>query len=516
MWSNSESWEDEYTEVGESRTLLEDDEVETYESIERVDGDENFYDVGCGKGLEEGRNGSVCEPATTTKTEFWFISRNAIPLIITFLLQFSLSTVSVFFAGRLGTTVIGGVSVANVTFTVTSAIFVGLATCLDTMCPQAYGSGNHRMVGLYFQRGVAISFVMSIPIIAFWFYSKPVLSLLVQDKELVTIAATNLRIMILSVPGFILFECGKKFLQAQGNYTTGQNILFVCSPLNIMLNYLFVCKWKIGYIGSPIAAVITYSIMGTSFSFYVVYQRMKGRCPCWSPIRGNVHLIFKNWSPLVYLAIPGIIMLEAEFFAFEILTILSASFGTDVLAAQSIAASVQALTFQLPFSCSVAASNRIAYHIGSGKINNCIVATKASINYVGSLVAVTTFSIAFFGRYYLARFFTDEPALIDLSAQLLGIIGINQLYDVFNVVAAGVLRAQGRQRIGSYLNIVTYYIVGLPLGCFLAFKCHLEVKGFWIGLGVAIFLLASAENYCIYTSNWISIMHDSHKLRDKV
>ncbi|CAG97981.1 MATE family efflux transporter [Kluyveromyces lactis] len=450
---------------------------------------------------------------TSLEYEFWYMTKTSIPLIITFLLQCSLSSSALVFAGRVGTLEVGGISIGNVTFAVTSAIFIGIATCLDTVCPQAYGAGKYNMVGLYFQRGVAISFLFAVPVIAFWYNSEYVLSFLVEDADVVHIAAVYLRIMILSLPGYIIFECGKKYLQAQGDFVTGQNILFVCAPLNILLNYLFVLKYKFGYIGSPISMVLSYTLMGLTIVAYICRQIYFGNSSCWHPITGNFSAIFKNWGPLIALALPGLIMIEAEFFAFEIITVLSAKFGTEVLAAQSIVATLQTFFFQLPFSCSVAASNRIAYHIGSGITENCKTATKATMFGVGPAAGIINFTVLYFGRYKLCSLFNADPVLVNKAAGLLCVVALNQIYDCFNVMAAGVLRAQGRQRIGGYLNIMAYYLVGLEVGILLAFKFKMEVLGFWIGIGVGVLFLAIGENYFVYISNWRNIISKSQDLR---
>ncbi|CDO95533.1 unnamed protein product [Kluyveromyces dobzhanskii CBS 2104] len=446
------------------------------------------------------------QEVTSFEHELWYMTKTSIPLVFTFLLQNSLSTIALIFAGRVGTLEVGGISIGNVTFAVTSAIFIGIATCLDTVCPQAFGAGNYQMVGLYFQRGVAISLMFAVPVVAFWYNSEYLLAFLVKDDDIVHIAAVYLRTMILSLPGYILFECGKKYLQAQGDYVTGQNILFVCAPLNILLNYLFVLKYKFGYIGSPIAIVLSYNIMGLAIFAVICRQNYFGNAQCWHPIKGNVSAIFSNWGPLVALALPGLIMIEAEFFAFEIITVLSARFGNDVLAAQSIVATLQTFFFQLPFSCSVATSNRISHHIGSGNIKNCKIATKATIFGVGSLAGVINFTSLFFGRYKLCSIFNTDPILVNKAARILTVIAMNQVYDVFNVVAAGVLRAQGRQRIGGYLNIVAYYIIGLETAMLLGFKCQMQIQGFWLGIGIGVLFLALSENYYVYTSDWTSIV----------
>ena len=70
-------------------------------------------------------------------------------------------------------------------------------------------------------------------------------------------------------------------------------------------------------------------------------------------------------GPMVKLALPGLLMVEAEFLAFEILTLASSYFGTTHLAAQSILSTLTALTFQIPVPISIAASTRVANLIGA-------------------------------------------------------------------------------------------------------------------------------------------------------
>jgi len=68
---------------------------------------------------------------------------------------------------------------------------------------------------------------------------------------------------------------------------------------------------------------------------------------------------------MIRLALPGLLMVEAECLAFEILTLAASYFGTSHLAAQSVLATIAAFTFQIPFPISIAASTRIANLIGA-------------------------------------------------------------------------------------------------------------------------------------------------------
>ena len=80
---------------------------------------------------------------------------------------------------------------------------------------------------------------------------------------------------------------------------------------------------------------------------------------------------------MIRLAVPGMIMIEAEYLAFEILTLASSRFGPEALAAQSILATLASVTYQLPFSLSIASSTRIANLIGANLVSAAITSSQA-------------------------------------------------------------------------------------------------------------------------------------------
>lgn len=95
---------------------------------------------------------------TTWQRETKVLIRYSSPLILTFLLQYSLTVASIFSVGHLGTAELGAVSLASMTANITGyAVYQGLATSLDTLCAQAYGSGRKKLVGLQTQRMVSRS-----------------------------------------------------------------------------------------------------------------------------------------------------------------------------------------------------------------------------------------------------------------------------------------------------------------------------------------------------------------------
>ena len=178
---------------------------------------------------------------TTWQREAKVIGRYSLPLMVTFLLQYSLTVASVFTIGHLGKEELGAVSLASMTVSITgNAVFSGLATSLDTLCAQAYGSGKRKLVGLQMLRMIYFLWLVTIPIAILWYFSEHILATIVPEQEVAKMAGLYLKIALLGTPGYACFESGKRYLQAQGVFSASLYVLIVCAPLNAFMNWFFV------------------------------------------------------------------------------------------------------------------------------------------------------------------------------------------------------------------------------------------------------------------------------------
>ncbi|KAF4979872.1 hypothetical protein FZEAL_4006 [Fusarium zealandicum] len=433
---------------------------------------------------------------TTWQREAKTIMEYSAPLIVTFLLQYSINVTSIFAVGRIGKMELGAVSLANMTAAITClAPFQGLATSLDTLCAQAYGSGHKHLVGLQFQRMTCFLSCLAIPVAVLWWFSENIIRQMVPEPESARLAGLYLRVMIFSIPGFVLFEGGKRFTQAQGLFRATTYVLIIVAPFNVFLSWLLVWKLEWGFVGAPAAVAVSTNLLPIFLFLYVRF--IDGR-QCWG---GFSRRALSNWWVMIRLALPGMIMVEAEWLAFEILTLLSSRFGPEYLAAQSVLATITTISYEIPFPMSIAASTRIANLIGAGlvepaKMTGIVAFAAACLIGMFNLTLYTGF------RYKLPLLFTTDEDVIELVATVIPIVSVMQVFDGLAAGAHGLLRGIGKQSIGGPANLIAYYVLSLPCSLFLALGLDWKLSGLWAGVTVGTFSVAAIEYIYLLRTDW--------------
>ncbi|KAF2494132.1 MATE efflux family protein [Lophium mytilinum] len=442
---------------------------------------------------------------TTWQRESKTLAKYSAPLIVTFLLQYSLTVASIFTVGHIGKVELGAVSLASMTANITGyAVYQGLATSLDTLCAQAYGSGHKKLVGLQLQRMLYFLWVITIPIGVIWLSGTAILSAIVPEQETARLAGIYLKVLLAGAPGYAAFESGKRFLQAQGLFTANLYVLLICAPLNALMNYLFVWVFEWGFIGAPIAVAVTENLLPLCLFLYVYF--IDGR-ECWG---GFEKRALRNWAPMIKLALPGLVMVLAEFLAFEILTLSASWIGTTALAAQSVLSTVTAITFQIPFPMSIAASTRIANLIGATLSDAA--KTHSRVALCGAvLVGIFNVTLLSTLRKYIAVLFTNDADVVEVVAALLPLCAAFQLFDALATTCNGILRGLGRQEVGGYVSIFAYYCIAMPISFGTGFGLGWGLYGLWAGPAIALGVVAAIEGTFIYRTSWQRAVDEAHK-----
>ena len=94
----------------------------------------------------------------------------------------------------------------------------------------------------------------------------------------------------------------------------------------------------------------------------------------------------------------------------------------------------------------------------------------------------------------LAAIYTNDISLLQLTALLLPIAGVFQVFDGLQVVSIGLLRGLGDTRVPVFASILGFWCFGIPISLFLGFVLEYGAVGLWWGLVAGLFVVAASAH----------------------
>ncbi|CAL9154758.1 unnamed protein product [Musa hybrid cultivar] len=404
----------------------------------------------------------------------------ALPMVLTGLLLYCRSMVSMLFLGRLGDLALAGGSLAIGFANITGySVLSGLAMGMEPICSQAFGAQRHRLLGLALHRSVLLLLSASVPIALLWYYIRPLLLLVGQEPALAAAASSYLHACL---PDLLL----QSFLHPLRIYLRTQSItlpLTVCAGLAVVLhlpiNYLLVSVLRLGIGGVALASVL--------FNFNVVvfligYVYFSGIHRSTGGLSFSSECL-KEWRSLLNLAVPSCISVCLEWWWYEIMIILCGLLLNPQVTVASTGILIQttSLLYIFPSSLSFGVSTRVGNELGANRPDRAQRAATVGLS-CSFVVGLLALGFAFSVRHVWARMFTGDPAILDLTASVLPILGLCELGNCPQTTGCGVLRGSARPKLGADINLGSFYAVGMPVAVGLAFWTPLDFRGLWLGL----------------------------------
>ncbi|XP_015078949.1 protein DETOXIFICATION 49-like [Solanum pennellii] len=407
------------------------------------------------------------------------IANIAFPMILTALLLYSRSLISMLFLGQLGGLALAGGSLAVGFANITGySILSGLAMGMEPICGQAFGAKRYNLLGLTLQRTILLLLLTSFPIALLWINMKNILVYCGQDEDIATEAQSYL---IYSLPDLF----AQSFLHPLRIYLRTQSItlpLTFCAivsiSLHVPINYLLVTKLNLGVEGIALSSVWTNLNLVFSLIMYIIISGVYKKT--WENLSTEC---LKGWKKLLNLAIPSCISVCLEWWWYEIMILVCGVLINPraTVASMGILIQTTSLIYIFPSSLSFSVSTRVGNELGAREPKKAKIA--AIVGLAGSFLL--GFSALFFAvtvRKIWAKMFTNDQDILALTSLVLPIIGLCEIGNCPQTTGCGVLRGSARPKVGANINLVCFYLVGMPVAVVLSFYAGFDFEGLWLGL----------------------------------
>jgi MATE family multidrug resistance protein len=416
----------------------------------------------------------------------------AVPVVLSELGWVAQGLVDNIMVGRLGPEAIGAVSLGNAVYYTPCLFGIGLLLGLDTLVSQAYGRSDHDDCHRWLAQGVYLACIVTPPLMlivaamSFGFTRFGVIPAVAIP------ASTYLRILNWGTLPLLLYGGIRRYLQGVGQVRVITLTYILANLLNWAGNWVLIYgKFgfpALGVDGSAISTCIARAAMAAALLVFAWrYERKRG------------HPLFRHWAApqmdrlrkLVGLGAPAAGQILLEVGAWNLSTLSASYLDPVALATHAIALNYASVSYMVPVGVSAAAAVSVGHAVGAGNPARARRAGWLALG-LGTSFMLVAGVVFFVAPRALISLYTSDPRVLAVGPSLLWIAAAFQIFDGIQTVCTGALRGLGETRVPMIANFIGYWILGLPLGLTLCFLLHWGIYGTWIGLTLALIVIASA------------------------
>jgi MATE family multidrug resistance protein len=427
------------------------------------------------------------------REEFGPMLRLALPLVAAELGWMVMGIVDTMMVGRLPESAasIGAVSLGHAVFFTTGIVGAGLLLGLDTLVSQAFGAGRVADCHHSLLNSLYLVVVMTPVLMALMLFGAPLLGDFGVDAAVLRLMLPYLRAMAWSTLPLLGYFAFRRYLQGMNVVAPVAFALISANVVNVAANYALIFgNWgfpALGVEGAGWATCISRAYMAGVLGVAIVWHDRRYGTGLWVAARKPD---LQRIRELVALGLPAAGQMVIEFGVFGAATALMGKLGALPLAAHQIALNTASLAFMVPLGISSAAAVRVGQALGRGDPPGAARAGWTALGLGGGFMTCSA-AVMLTVPEWIARIYTPDPTVITAAAGLLLVAAFFQLFDALQVISIGALRGAADTHTAMITHLIVDWLIGLPIGYYLAFHAGFGAVGLWIGLSIAMILAGS-------------------------
>lgn len=405
----------------------------------------------------------------------------ALPMLLGNVFQQLYNIVDTIIIGRyIGTDALAAAGASFPVIFVLISLVIGITTGTTIIISQYYGAKDYEKVKRAIDTAFIILFFGSLILTVLGLLLiGPIWKLLALPEHLVKDATLYFNIFAIGLVLMFGYNGVSAVLRGLGDSKTPLYFLIIATILNIFLDLLFVLVFHWGIAGVAIATVVA---QGISFGLSVYY------------LNRYHQLIRVSYSGLVFdrdifrkslrIGIPT--GLQHTFVSLGMMALLRIvnGFGTNTIAAYTIAGRIDSFAAMPAMNFSMALSTFVGQNLGANKPERVRAGYRSTLTTTTIISLVVTIVAWLFGRD-LMRVFTPDPEVIQIGYEYLVIV--SSFYILFSAMFAtnGIMRGAGDTLIPMFITLLSLWVFRIPGSYFLSLR--MGTDGIWWGIPLAWF-----------------------------
>lgn len=426
--------------------------------------------------------------------------RLALPVILSQVGQITVQLADTAMVGRYGgddPIPLAAVSYATNLFYIIFVTAMGITFGLTPLVGEHFSQGNTRYMRRLLLNGMGLFTVIGIIATLLLFATRslfPIMGGLMLGEgddssinEVINMALPYYDTLIWSVLPVMIWGSVKQFLEGVGNTRIAMVTIISANALNILLNWLLIFgKWgfpEMGAVGAGYATLISricqcamlvgYFFLAPRFKQYTQHLFELSK------------LSLKTICDILKVGIPIAFQMLMEASAFVVAGILVLAFGAASVSAYQIGVNMMNVTFMIVVAIGSATTILCSYIYGRKTYSRLRHTVNASYQ-MGLMWNLTVATLFVLLRYQIPTLFTSNTEVIEITANMLIFIALFQISDCLQAISISILRGLQDVKIIMPIVVLSYVLINIPAGYFLAFNCGLQASGLIVGFIIGL------------------------------
>ena len=423
--------------------------------------------------------------------EFRYNLALAAPVMLGMLGHTLVGLVDNIMVGQLGTAELAAVSLGNSFMFIAMSLGIGFSTVITPIVAEADGEKDFDKGKSALKHGLFLCTTIGIILFLLILMAKPLMDLMNQPEEVVTLALPYLDLVAFSLIPLIIFQAFKQFSDGLSLTRYPMYATLIANIVNVLLNYLLIFGKagfpELGITGAAIGTLISRLVMVV---FLWVFLRNKKKSKDYVTNIKIFVLQQKMIKKIIALGFPSSLQMFFEVAIFTAAIWLSGILGKNPQAANQIALNLASMTYMIATGLSVASMIRVGNQKGLKAFKE-LRRIAFSIFLLGFLIEFG-FALLFvlfnelLPQIYLdvddVANMKDNMEVVKTASELLIVAALFQISDGVQVTVLGALRGLQDVKIPTIITFIAYWIVGFPVMYYLGLKTELQSAGIWLGL----------------------------------
>ncbi|HBV89274.1 MAG TPA: MATE family efflux transporter [Desulfosporosinus sp.] len=427
------------------------------------------------------------------------------PILIAQVTMFSMNFFDTVMSGQASTSDLAGVAIGSSIWVPLGAGLGGIFVAVTPIVAQLIGARRNEDIAFKVIQGVYLALVISgLVIVGGTLALDPILSLMGLEDSVLRISRHYLLALACGVPALFIYQVLRSFIDALGKTRVTMMIAVLSLPINVCLNYIFIFG-KLGFpnlggVGAGVASALTYWFMllitltiilrQESFASYQVFRYLYS-------------ISLKEWKEQLKIGLPIGFAIFVETSIFAVVALLMSTFNTVTIAAHQVAMNFATLLYMVPLSISSALTIVVGFEVGAKRPRDA-----RQYSYLGmgmSLgMACICASVLLLFSEQVASLYSREVAVIQMAQHFLIYALFFQLSDAIAAPIQGALRGYKDVNVTFLMACISYWVIGLPSGYYMANYTTLGATGYWIGLvlGLAVSAIGLLGRLLVVQCRW--------------